>query len=165
MKKEIPQIILFLSFFVTMISCAPSTNDDLVKNEIQIMDYRYNSNEIALIRLINQYRNSLNLNSLAIINHISFKSQEHNNYMIQNHVVNHDFFQERSENIIHVLGAVKVHENVAYNFISPSGALHAWLNSPGHRANIEGNFSYFGLSVTTSLETGKKYYTVIFMSK
>ena len=118
-----------------------------------------------LIQLINQYRNSVNLNSLAVINHISFKSQEHNNYMIQNHVVNHDYFQERSENIIHVLGAVKVNENVAYNFISPSRALNAWLNSPGHRANIEGDFSHFGISVSESLETGKKYYTAIFISK
>ncbi len=165
MKKEIPQIIVFVSLFVTIISCAPSTYDDFAKKETQVMDYQYNSNEIALIRLINQYRNSVNLNSLTIINHISFKSQEHNNYMIQNQLVNHDYFQERSENIIHVLGAVKVNENVAYNFISPSGALHAWLNSPRHRANIEGDFSNFGISVSTSLESGKKYYTVIFISK
>ena len=47
---------------------------------------------------------------------MSYKSQEHNVYMIQNNVVNHDNFESRANNIIQVLGAVSVGENIAYNF-------------------------------------------------
>ena len=85
--------------------------------------------------------------------------------MISRKVVNHDLFPQRSENIIEVLGAVKVNENVAYNFVSSSSALNAWLNSPGHKENIEGNFTHFGISIREDAETGKKYYTNIFIKK
>ena len=85
--------------------------------------------------------------------------------MIQNNVVNHDQFQERSKNIIEVLGAVKVNENVAYNYVTPNSALHAWLNSPGHKANIEGDFTHFGISIRINPVNGKSYYTNIFIKK
>jgi hypothetical protein len=49
------------------------------------------------------------------INHMSFKSEEHDNYMIANNVVNHNFVA-RSENIIKTLGAKTVSENIAYNY-------------------------------------------------
>jgi uncharacterized protein YkwD len=52
------------------------------------------------------------------INHMSFKSEEHDNYMIANNVVNHNDFVARSENII--LGAKTVSENIAYNYNTPS---------------------------------------------
>jgi uncharacterized protein YkwD len=85
--------------------------------------------------------------------------------MIENNVVNHDYFQARSNNIINVLGAEKVGENIAYNYVTPQSALSAWLNSPGHKANLEGDYTHFGISVTVNPETGRKYYTNIFMKK
>ena len=51
---------------------------------------------------------SQGLNALQVVNHISYKSKEHNEYMIDNNVVNHDYFEQRSNNIINVLGAVRV---------------------------------------------------------
>jgi len=81
--------------------------------------------------------------------------------MISNNVVNHDDFVSRSENIMKVLGAKNVAENIAFNYNSPQGALDAWLKSPGHKANIEGNFTHFGLAIRVNAE-GKKYYTNIF---
>ena len=114
------------------------------------------------MKLINDYRVSIGLNSLEKINHISHKSEEHDNYMITNNVVNHDDFVARSENIISVLGAKTVGENIAYNYNSPQAALDAWLNSPGHKQNIEGNFTHFGISIRENPSNGKKYYTNIF---
>lgn len=163
--KNIYSLILPLTFVFMLVSCSPNTSDEVKVDEKQVMNYDYNTNETELARLINEHRVSIGLNKLEIINHISFKSEEHNEYMITNNVVDHAYFQERSDNIIRVLGAVKVNENVAYNFITPQSALNAWLNSPGHRANIEGDFTYFGISVTESSETGKKYYTNIFIKK
>ncbi|MEO8515431.1 MAG: CAP domain-containing protein, partial [Flavobacterium sp.] len=99
---------------------------------------------------------------LKEIKHISFKSEEHDNYMIVNNVVNHNDFVARSENIMKVLGAKKVSENIAYNYDSPEAALKAWLNSPTHKENIEGDFTNFGISIRVD-SNGRKYYTNIFV--
>ncbi len=166
MKTNVLRAIVPMAFLFTLISCSSNETEETtaVRPEL-IQNYEYNSSELELADLINEHRVSLGLNPLQLINHVSYKSEEHNAYMIAKKVVNHDLFPERSENIIEVLGAVKVNENVAYNFLSSSSALNAWLNSPGHRENIEGNFTHFGISIRVDAETGKKYYTNIFVKK
>ena len=48
-------------------------------------------------------------------------------------------------------------ENIAGNS-SNSGAVNAWMNSPGHKANILNNsFNYTGIGVVTSPKYGKIY--------
>ena len=153
-----------LAIVFTMMSCSSDSTEDVIADKI-IETYTYNDTETQLVVLINDYRVSQGLNPLEVINHISYKSEEHNEYMIENNVVNHDYFQARSNNIINVLGAEKVGENIAYNYVTPQSALSAWLNSPGHKANLEGDYTHFGISVTVNPETGRKYYTNIFMKK
>ncbi len=167
MKTNLLRAIMPLALVFTLISCSSNSNEDLASTAKPqlIKDYAYRTDELELADLINEHRVSQGLTSLQIINHISFKSEEHNEYMIANNVVNHDQFAERSQNIIEVLGAVKVNENVAFNFVSPAAALNAWLNSPGHKANIEGDFTNFGISIRENATTGKKYYTNIFIKK
>ena len=79
--------------------------------------------------------------------------------------VDHDLFAERSENIMQVLGAKKVNENIAYNYTTANSVLAAWLASPSHKATIEGDFTHFGISIKENPVTGKKYYTNIFMKR
>jgi uncharacterized protein YkwD len=166
MKTTLLSAIVPMAFMFTLISCSSNETDESpVARPQLIQDYDYNADELQLADLINEHRVSLGLNPLQLVNHVSYKSEEHNEYMIARKVVNHDLFPERSENIMEVLGAVKVNENVAYNFVSSSSALNAWLNSPGHKANIEGNFTDFGISIRTDQTTGKKYYTNIFIKK
>jgi uncharacterized protein YkwD len=126
------------------------------------MDYNYDSSELETMNLINSYRVSVGLNALEQINHISHKSEEHDNYMISNNVVNHNNFVARSENLISVLAAKRVGENVAFNYNSPQSVVNAWLNSPTHKENIEGNYTHFGISIRKNPD-GKKYYTNIFV--
>lgn len=147
-----------------MNSCSSDSSENPTSSAStqKAMPYTYNQSEIEAMALINEYRVSIGLNELQQINHISYKSEEHDNYMITNNVVNHDDFVARSENIMKVLGAKSVSENIAYNYNSPQAALDAWLKSPSHKANIEGNFTHFGLSIRVSAE-GKKYYTNIFV--
>ncbi|RED23353.1 Cysteine-rich secretory protein family protein [Flavobacterium cutihirudinis] len=163
--KKIMRAMLFIAMVIAMNACSADTAEGAVDNgstETLIVDYNYNESELQTMQLINDYRLSIGLNTLQRINHISAKCEEHNEYMIANKVVNHNDFVMRSDNIIEVLGASKVGENVAYNYKTPEAALKAWLESPGHKENIEGNYTHFGLSVTTDAETGKKYYTNIF---
>ena len=163
MKAKLLRVLLLVAVILTMNSCSSDSSEDSASSAStqNAMTYTYNSTEIETMDLINAYRVSIGLNELKEINHISYKSEEHDHYMIANNVVNHNDFVSRSENIMKVLGAKSVSENIAYNYNSPKAALDAWLKSPSHKQNIEGNFTHFGLSIRVSAE-GKKYYTNIF---
>ncbi|WP_367770082.1 CAP domain-containing protein [Flavobacterium sp. WC2421] len=164
MKRNLLSLLLLLAVIFTMNSCSSNASEATpveAKSEV-VVNYTYTASEIEAMDLINEYRVSVGLNPLEKINHISYKSEEHDKYMITNNVVNHDDFVARSENIIKVLGAKTVGENIAYNYNSPQAAVTAWLNSPSHKENIEGNFTHFGISIRENPTTGKKYYTNIF---
>jgi len=165
MKTKLLKLLVPMALVFTMISCSPDAKDEKATPAQLVTNYDYSADELQLATIINDYRASHGLNTLEIVNHISYKSEEHNEYMIDNNVVNHDYFEERSNNIIEVLGATKVGENIAYNFSTPNAALYAWLNSPGHKANLDGDYTHFGISITINPATGKKYYTNMFMKK
>ena len=126
--------------------------------------YDYIPTEIELANLINNYRTSIGLNPLVLENFVSKISAVHNVYMIDKNSISHDLFQERFKEIVTNLGAKKVAENVAFNFNSSQSALNAWINSPEHKANLEGDFTHFGISIKTNA-SGTKFYTNIFYKK
>ncbi len=157
--------LLPLAIVFSMVSCSSDDSEGTAKDNRVVTNDNYNETELKLVTLINNYRQSNGLNTLEVVNHISYKSEEHNMYMIDNNVVNHDYFQQRSDNLIQVLGAAKVGENIAYNYQTAESAFSAWMNSPSHKANLDGDYSHFGIAVTTNTETGRKYYTNMFMKK
>jgi uncharacterized protein YkwD len=165
MKAKMFRALLPLAIVFTMVSCSSDSSEASSTDKKIVTTYNYNETETKLVTLINNYRQSIGLNTLEVINHISYKSEEHNKYMIDNKVVNHDYFYDRSQNLIHVLGAETVGENIAYNYLTAESAFNAWMNSPAHKANIEGDFTHIGISVTTDPATGRKYYTNMFMKK
>jgi uncharacterized protein YkwD len=165
MKAKMFRALLPLAIVLTMVSCSSDETSETAEDNLVVTTYNYNDTELRLVTLINNYRQSIGLNSLEVVNHISYKSEEHNTYMIDNKVVNHDYFQQRSDNLIQVLGAERVGENIAYNYQMPESAFSAWMNSPAHKANIEGDYTHFGISVTTDTQTGRKYYTNMFIKK
>lgn|SRR5574343_212374 len=165
MKAKMFRALLPLAILFTMVSCSSDSSEAAAEDKQVVTTYNYNETESKLITLINDYRQSKGLNSLTVINHISYKSEEHNFYMIDNNVVNHDYFQQRSDNLVRVLGAEKVGENIAYNYQTAESAMSAWLNSPSHKANIEGDYTHLGISVTINPDNGKKYYTNMFIKK
>lgn len=165
MKATLLKMFLPIALVFTMVSCSTDSKESASVDNTLVTNYDYSQDELKLAQIINEYRASQGLNTLDIVNHISYKSLEHNDYMINNNVVNHDFFSQRAENIIEVLGATKVGENIAYNFSTPNAAMYAWLNSPGHKANLDGDYTHFGISITVNPSNGKKYYTNMFMKK
>jgi uncharacterized protein YkwD len=164
MKANLLKVLMLVVIVLTMNSCSSdsSENSNSSASNQEVMNYTYDSTEILTMELINNYRVSIGLKALKQISHVSYKSEEHDNYMITNNVVNHNDFVARSENIMKVLGAKKVSENIAYNYNSPQAALNAWLNSPSHKSNIEGDFTDFGLAIRVD-SNGRKYYTNIFV--
>ncbi len=166
MKTNLLRLALLSVVIFTMNSCSSDKSEEasLEASNLtaKVVEYSYNDMELATMNLINEYRISQGLSTLERINHISFKSEEHDDYMIANKVVNHNDFVARSQNIIKVLGAKTVGENVAYNFNTPESVVAAWLNSPAHKENIVGNYTHFGIAIKADPVTGKKYYTNIF---
>lgn len=163
MKAQSLCVLLLVAIVYAMNFC--SSNDSEIQDPktstAAVMNYTYNSSELETMALINAYRVSIGLNALEINNYISHKAEEHDNYMIANNVASHDDFVKRSENIMSILGAIKVSENIAYNFKTPQEAVEAWLNSPEHKERIVGDFTHFGISIREDA-AGKKYYTNIF---
>jgi uncharacterized protein YkwD len=148
-------------FFVLILLLTNLTCSDTgISVPIVQYTYEYSSTELNMLELINTYRDSMNLNTLTQIEHISYKCHEHNAYMIDNSVMNHDFFYDRSTNIQQVLHATRVGENIAYNYQTNKSALRAWVNSPGHRENLEGTYTNFGISITENTNH-RRYITLI----
>jgi uncharacterized protein YkwD len=147
-------------------SCASdsidSVNTESDVSSVKSINYTYSQAELETMQLINDYRVSVGLSALKAVDYISFKSQEHDEYMISKDVMSHDDFVARSENIIKALGAKKVGENVAYNYNTPQAVLKAWLESEGHKKNIVGDYTHFGIAIKQDPENGRKYYTNIF---
>ncbi|UFH40583.1 CAP domain-containing protein [Flavobacterium flavipigmentatum] len=161
--KSIMRSVVFIILITSVLSCSKDSPEVTETNTTAglVTNYTYNNDELEVMQLINNYRLSIGLRKLEIVNHISYKSAEHDLYMIANNVVNHNGFEDRSENIVSVLGASKVGENVAYNYKTSADVVKGWLESPGHKENIEGDYTHFGIAVKLD-SNGRKYYTNIF---
>ena len=168
MKTNLLRVFLLVAMVHTLNSCSPeasgtpSTAATTTASTQAAVSYSYNSDELQVMDLINTYRVSVGLNKLEQINYISYKSEQHNIHMIADNELSHNDFVARSADIMNVIGAKTVSENLAYNYSTPQSVLNAWLNSPTHKENIVGNFSHFGISIRIDPVSGKKYYTNIF---
>ena len=155
MKRYLLHTLLIVSIVCTLNSCSSDNASSSDVSSIKVAEYTYNATELETMKLLNAYRVSVGLSPLEKINHMSYKSEEHDNYMIANNVVNHNDFVARSENIMKVLGAKTVSENIAYNYSTPQAAVNAWLASPGHKENIEGNFTHLGIAIRENPANGR----------
>ncbi len=164
MKKLILNSITFTFILVLLVSCSSDNESNSSSSDEAVKSYTHSVAELELLDEVNNYRVSIGLNALNIIDHISYKSAEHNDYMYINHVVTHDGFDKRKSNLQEVLGAYRVGENIAYGYSSASSTINAWINSPSHKANLEGDYTHFGGAIKID-EEGKKYYTNIFIKK
>jgi len=149
----------------TINSCSPDNTEsqDVKASSLEVRNHTYIPSELETLALINEYRISIGLNALEKNNYLSYIAEEHNNYMIASNGPSHNNFVARSQNIINVLRASKVSENIAYDYKSPKGAFNAWMNNATHKAIIKGDYTHFGISIRENPINGKKYYTNIFV--
>ena len=120
--------------------------------------------EIEILELINAHRINQGLTPLMNHNIIKAVAYTHTDYMVESNSVGHDNFFQRKNSLMANASATKVSENVAYAFNSAESVVNAWLNSDGHRQNIEGDFTDFDISAEQNDE-GKWYFTNIFIKK
>jgi len=120
--------------------------------------------EIEVLELINNYRINQGLDALNNLNIIKSVAVTHTDYMVEENNVSHDFFYQRKNSLIENASATHVSENVAYAYNSAQAVVNAWINSDGHRANIEGDFTDFDISAEQN-QDGKWYFTNIFIKR
>lgn len=148
-----------------MFSCSTEEFPEETINSIELQNApEAKTIEIEILELINSHRISIGLNALNNHNTIKAVAFTHTDYMVEVNNVSHDNFFQRKNSLIQNASATKVSENVAYAFSSAQSVVNAWLNSEGHRANIEGDFTDFDVSAEKNGE-GKWYFTNIFIKK
>lgn len=127
-----------------------------------------NALEQAIYQQVNEYRQSRNLPPLTVDASINEQSKLHSQAMASGKVpFSHQGFDDRVDAIAKSISYRSAAENVAFNegYSDPATqAVKGWLNSPGHRKNIEGNFDLTGVGVVKNAE-GKYYFTQIFIRR
>jgi Cysteine-rich secretory protein family/IPT/TIG domain len=112
---------------------------------------------------VNQFRHSYGLAPLARNSDLDVSAQAHSEDMARRNVMSH--YGANGSNPgqrIHAAGYpwVTWGENVAYGWATPAIVMNAWINSPGHRANLlNANFREIGIGVASSPATGRLYWT------
>ncbi len=152
-----------LLFFST--SCSTDSTEDVMEETNQtVVIPQPKSIEIEIMELINAYRISEGLSSLDNNDVIKGQAYSHTDYMVVNNNVSHDYFYSRKTYLENNVGALQVSENVAYGYTSAESVVNAWLNSEGHKQNIEGDYTDFEISAEQN-DQGKWYFTNIFIKK
>jgi uncharacterized protein YkwD len=167
MKKLLKSSVIPMAFLFLNVSCS--------EDSLQFSEVEANHNQIDLtlsqqtdwqmanqvLTLMNQHRTSIGLTQiLSDTQYASAYAVEHTKYMIGLNAINHDNFSVRSAALVSE-GATFVGENVAQGYDSAQEVLAAWINSPGHKLIIEGNYTHCGFGILKN-ETDTYFFTVLF---
>jgi uncharacterized protein YkwD len=123
-----------------------------------------------VIQLVNQHRASLGLSQLSVAtaptNSAVWKARHMARYLYMTH---DDPAPPVARTTADRMAACGVTggwgENIAYGYSTPEAVMQGWLNSPGHRANIE-NASYRSIGVGAAVSsTGRVYWAQAFSTQ
>jgi uncharacterized protein YkwD len=119
--------------------------------------------ELEIIELINQHRASLSLAALAFHPTIQASSLQHSTNIAKGVVpFGHEGFSDRANLLVQELKGSAASENVAMGQKTAQEVVQGWLNSVGHRNNIEGDFNLTGISVVKN-QQGENIFTQLFI--
>ena len=123
---------------------------------------KINQLEQEVLRLINRHRLHLGLGELLVQRDLQQVARVHSRRMAEGLIpFGHQNFEERAKQLGQNLHCLRLAENVAEGQNDAETVLEAWLNSPPHRANIEGDFDWSGLGIWLDAKQ-RPYYTQIF---
>lgn len=153
------KIFYALSLIFMFWSCSKDDSLESAEDSIIVIEELTISEEILI--LVNEHRMSIG-KSVLIRNEIADETAEiHSDYMIDQNQISHDNFNDRFQDLQNLVGAIAAGENVAYGYPTAETVMDAWLNSPGHRNNIEGDFTHIGIASIKNSQ-GVYYYTQLF---
>ena len=150
----------FITFLLLLAACLSPAHLYAQQN------HTYDSLAYKVLRLINDHRTEMALKPLVMNKVITNAATFHSRNMATQKVpFGHKGFDERMDWLREKLKPVNSFaENVAYGASTADEVVELWLNSPGHRQNIEGDFDLTGIGIVKSKD-GDLYYTQIFLRK
>lgn len=151
---------------LSLTSCSKDSVEELETADLSTKpaSVEYSSIEMEVLELVNAYRTEQGLSELAYLDEGSVQAASHNAHMIEKNEVCHDFFGSRYQALVSSVNAKAVSENVAFGYRTADAVVNAWIKSDGHRKNMEGDHTHFGISVKEGND-GKSYFTNIFVKK
>jgi uncharacterized protein YkwD len=154
-----------LAVWVGFLSCSPkmavnasgSTEETVVAAD---------NMESSILRYINQHRRQLGKPALQLQSIASQEATRHSRDMAKRKTgFGHEGFAQRMDVIKKTAGWISASaENVAYGKLSAQEVVKGWLNSPGHKKNIEGDYTFTGIGVYKDAK-GIIFFTQIFYRK
>lgn len=136
----------------------------LQHNARQVLEYAVNVNHADLAALTNQKRGDHGLPPLSLNSQLNSGAQAKANHMIAHNYWAHTapdgtqpwyFFDQSGYPYVHA------GENLAYGFSNSGEIIDAWLNSPGHKANLLGDYKEMGFGFTNGSNYQGGEYTVV----
>lgn len=152
---------IFLLFVA--VSCSDDDGSEMAEQVVV-----QGNDEVATqtLNLINNHRGSQTLASLTWNDEIAELALEHSANMASGQEeFGHNGFDDRIDRLAVTISFSGSAENVAFNegADDPAAvAVDSWLNSPGHLANIEGDYDLTGIGVAEGSD-GSFYFTQIFL--
>ena len=124
--------------------------------------YKVDSLETEILQYVNEDRKEHGLEALKLNELESSLALKHSQDMALGKVkFGHGGFNDRAKTIQKSLGSTEIGENVASGPMTAREVVDGWLNSPGHKKNIEGNFTLTGIGYARD-KKGDIYFTQIF---
>lgn len=152
---------------VLLVGCSPEVEESNEPTQNLVVPVNVvNDHEMVqeILELINEHRSNLGLSSLNDHGISENLALSHSAYMAENNKASHDNFLYRSDYLIN-RGAQSVSENVAFGYATAQSVLQGWLESPSHKAALEGEeYTHTGIAVVAN-EVGVKYYTQLFIEQ
>lgn len=145
-------IIFFVNFWMSNFSvCHPIA-----------INQRLDSMDTEILQFVNEDRKQHDLRMLQMNSIESSLALKHSEDMAKGRVkFGHEGFNGRAKIIQKELGGIEIGENVASGNMTAREVVDGWLNSPGHKKNIEGNFVLTGIGYARD-KKGDIYFTQIF---
>jgi uncharacterized protein YkwD len=115
-----------------------------------------------ILKFVNEDRLSRGLHTLQMNEMESNLAYKHSQDMAAGRVgFGHEGFNSRAKAIQKALGSIEIGENVASGIMTAREVVDGWLHSPGHKKNIEGDFTLTGVGYAKN-KRGEIYFTQIF---
>ena len=148
-------MVIFVS--ISLFSC--NKEDDTTTSTLQ------SDIDKEIFDLINTHRESKGLDKLEFDEVIWKAANKHSQNMASGTTdFGHDGFTERVAGIKEEIGGSASAENVAMGYTTADAVVKGWLNSDGHKKNIEGSYTHSSVSAVED-NGGTYYYTQIFINK
>jgi uncharacterized protein YkwD len=124
----------------------------------------YKDMETEILKYVNEHRTGMHLKPLKMNGIITAAAERHSKDMATGKIpFGHDGFNERMEKLSkQIKPSYSFAENVGQGKLDARAAVDMWLNSPGHKKNIEDDYNISGIGIAKGAD-GDLYLTQIFL--